>query len=450
MASVLCITNGLPGILHSSLELARRLQEAGHDVEYATFAPACETASAQGLQCHTLEAGRYEAFLDSDRRFGVIRRMGSLRERQTEAMATLPAGDLIRLLDRVDPDLLLIDGEMHAHIIAASNAQIPLALLNTFASIWRQPGVPPPHHQVRPGVGWKGSRFGTSVLWWELRTRKRLRAWLAKVRDVGCDRLTLFRRLARQHDFDFEAETDSTQWLIPFTYRRFPVLSLHAREFEFPHSAPSHVRYVGPMVPSTRVDDRVAPATLETLELVIKRHREAAGRRKLIYAGFGSIFSANIELVRRLVEVVGLNQDWEMVLALGDQPLPPELYTSSANVHVLPWVPQLEVLPHTDLAVTHGGINTIDECVLNGVPMLIYCGSQTDMAGNTARVVHHGIGLAGDPDRDTVQDIRRHMQKLLAEEEFHRNIQRLNASYRAYAETGVAEQAVASLIQQHA
>ena len=30
--------------------------------------------------------------------------------------------------------------------------------------------------------------------------------------------------------------------------------------------------------------------------------------------------------------------------------------------------------------------------------MLVYCGHETDMAGNTARVVHHGIGLAGDPE----------------------------------------------------
>ena len=69
------------------------------------------------------------------------------------------------------------------------------------------------------------------------------------------------------------------------------------------------------------------------------------------------------------------------------------------GAHAFPWVPQLDVLRHADGCVTHGGINTLDECVLNLVPMLVYCGFETDMAGNTGRVVHHGIGLAGDRDR---------------------------------------------------
>ena len=58
------------------------------------------------------------------------------------------------------PDLTLINGEMHEHIIAASAAGARVALLNSFVSIWRQPGVPPPHTLARPGIGWSGTRAG--------------------------------------------------------------------------------------------------------------------------------------------------------------------------------------------------------------------------------------------------------------------------------------------------
>ena len=68
------------------------------------------------------------------------------------------------------------------------------------------------------------------------------------MRRVGCDRVSVFRDLADAVGFAFERDTDDRQWLIPFTYRRLPVLSLHALEFEFTHTPPAHVRFVGPMV----------------------------------------------------------------------------------------------------------------------------------------------------------------------------------------------------------
>ena len=204
----------------------------------------------------------------------------------------------------LDPDLVLINGEMHEHIIAAAGTGRPIALLNTFVSIWRRPGLPPPHHLVRPGVGWRGSRLGISLLWRELRLRKRLRACSQRIRRLGCDRLSILRRLAREVGFDFRRETDAGQWLIPFTYRRLPVLSLHALEFEFPHRPPSRVHYVGPMVLESRVD-RPLPAADRAgsrrswRAAVATAARHADLRRLRIGASRPSS-----TLLRRLVEVV--------------------------------------------------------------------------------------------------------------------------------------------------
>ncbi len=56
----------------------------------------------------------------------------------------------------LNPDLVLINGEMHEHIIAAWAAGVPLALLNSFVSIWRQPGLPPPHASGTSGRRMEG------------------------------------------------------------------------------------------------------------------------------------------------------------------------------------------------------------------------------------------------------------------------------------------------------
>ena len=74
---------------------------------------------------------------------------------------------------------------------------------------------------------------------------------------IGADVMTAA-VLAQEAGLDLRRETDAGQWLIPFTFHRLPVLSLHALEFEFPHRPAGGVQYVGPMVLESR-NDRPLP-----------------------------------------------------------------------------------------------------------------------------------------------------------------------------------------------
>jgi UDP:flavonoid glycosyltransferase YjiC (YdhE family) len=183
------------------------------------------------------------------------------------------------------------------------------------------------------------------------------------------------------------------------------------------------------------------------LDGVFAWRRRSEGRHKLIYLGFGSAFSSDLDLLRRLVGAVELRPDWKLIISLSDRVAGADLGELPEGAHALPWVPQLEVLRHADGCVTHGGINTIDECVLGLVPMLVYCGFETDMAGNTARVVHHGIGIAGDRDRDGTEDLVGHLERLMSDPTVKQNLGRLRRDYVAYVEQRVAERAVESLLQ---
>jgi UDP:flavonoid glycosyltransferase YjiC (YdhE family) len=238
---------------------------------------------------------------------------------------------------------------------------------------------------------------------------------------------------------------DASQWLIPFTYRRLPALSLHALEFEFPHVPPDHVHYVGPMVLESRTDRPMAEDACVRLEAILDRRRAGGGRR-LIYAAFGSTLSANPSFLRRLSAIVENRPAWELVLSLSDRLAPSALGPLPARVHAFSWLPQTRVLSHADVMVTHGGINTIDECVLARVPVLVYCGFETDMGGNTARVVHHGIGLAGGR-HDGTHAIGAHVDRLLQETPFRANLEGLRQRYLAYAVQHVAERAVETLLR---
>jgi UDP:flavonoid glycosyltransferase YjiC (YdhE family) len=450
MARILCVTNGLPGLLYTSLEMARRLVTAGHEVTYCSYAETEPTVLAHDLPFVALDRGSYDTFLEADARASWPRRLVALTRRRRRALESLGLDGFLEHLRRSRPDLLLIDGELHEQIIVASGAGLNLALLNTFIAIWRRPGLPPAHHRVTPGVGWKGSRLGIALLWLELRLRKLRRAATLRLRHVGCDRLSLLRRLTRQERFDLRRETDASQWLIPFTYRRLPILSLHAREFEFPHSPPTNVSFVGPMVPEERADDRVTAETRTRLEALFERRRTSRNQTRLIYTGFGSFFSAHADLIRRLIAALGTRPDWDLVLSLAGSEPPEGLHDLPENVHLFSWVPQLKVLREADVAVVHGGVNTVDECVLAGVPMLIYCGNETDMAGTTERAVHHKLGVAGDREGDDPAMVCARLERLLTDVTIRQSLDRMQGAFALYRERRVLEHVVQSLVDREA
>lgn len=449
MATLICVTSCVHGILYPGVELSRRLAADGHRVIFTSFREARQLVEDQGLRFAELEPSRYPDFLAEDSRLPFLERLRRLGPRRARALGALGVTGLAERFRREAPDLILVDGEMHEHVIALTAVGVPIVLLNAFSSIWRRPGLPPLDYLARPGVGFKGSRLGTWLLWRALRLRKWRTARARWIKRAGCDRLSLLHGIARGAGFDLRRETDPSQWLIPFTYRRLPVLSLHALEFDFAHRPPRRVRYVGPMLLEKRGGDRPVPeADLRRLEALFE-HRRRQGSR-LIYAGFGTFFATDLDFVRRLAEAVAGRPDWRLVLSLGGQIEPKDVGELGERAHVFRWLPQPKVVREADAVITHGGINTLDECVLSAVPMLLYCGRGTDMAGNTSRVVHHGIGLAGDRKRDTPAVIRRRILRLLEEPAFSRRIRRMRESYLAYTRDRVAERAVRELLASEA
>jgi len=450
MVRLLCVTSGLSGLLYTSAELARRLAAAGHEVIYMSAPTARELVESLDLRFEALPEDRRADVVAADAELGLITRWSQRRARREALAEASGARAFAKRVTELSPDLILLDAELHELRIAASSTGVPIALLNTFVATWRSPGLPPPHHLVVPGKGFVGSRIGLAALWLQLDLRKRRRLLRNRLRDVGADRVAVLEHLASEAGFDLGREADVRQWPMPFTYHNLPLLSLHAREFEFPHEPPKHVRFLGPMFLEERADKRVTTQVRARLDALYAARESAGGARKLIFAGFGSFFSTDSAFLERLFEAVGARPDWHLVLSLGGKLEPSALGALPENVTALPWVPQLEVLRHVDAAITHGGINTLDECIASGVPTLTYCGFETDMPGTTARVAYHRLGLIGDRERDDAATIRASLARLIDEPDIRERVEAMSERYAAYAKDCVPERVVASLLARDA
>ena len=451
----LYITNGMASTLNSSFELSRRLSQAGHEVVYASPAEVSEAVRAQGYEFVPLVADR-EFFerAAADRRPGVapialLRWLARRRRLRRESIAN---DEIERLIDRLAPDLLLIDIEMHFAVIVSARFSLPTFLPIVWFSVFRQSCLPPLHTTLFPGET-VGARAAIALAWWRLRFARLRKAWWAPLRrwlrggvlrPVAYD---TFERddlveLARSRRFPL-SQTDSSPWLRPHVYTHLTVLSFTAREMELPQVRHPLVEYVGPMI-DLRRRESLEPEQASRWDL-FKRCRESEeAPGPLVYCSLGSFWAADSCFLGKVVDVFRGRPEWRLVLGLGGQLEVDELGELPANALVLDWAPQLEVLALADCAITHGGITTINECIELGVPMVVYSTRHVDQNGCAVRVAHHGLGVLGDTRTDGVAELVTKIERVLGDVEIRRRVESMRDRFARYR----TEKTVLQLIEE--
>jgi UDP:flavonoid glycosyltransferase YjiC (YdhE family) len=106
---------------------------------------------------------------------------------------------------------------------------------------------------------------------------------------------------------------------------------------------------------------------------------------------------------------------------------------------IVKWAPQLSLLQRAAVMVTHGGINSIVECIHFQVPMVIVPGSR-DQPGNMTRAVHHGIAVSGSMKSISSEQLVKLIENAMSGREFRQALS--NMKDRVADENGM-EAAVA-------
>ena len=118
---------------------------------------------------------------------------------------------------------------------------------------------------------------------------------------------------------------------------------------------------------------------------------EVNSESPLIYVSFGTLGSSDIQLMQRLIDVLG-KLPYRVLLNVGDYI---EQYKNvPKNIYIAAWYPQPSVIPHVDMVIHHGGNISFTECLYFGKPALImpYVWDGHD---NATRVeeTNHGLSL---------------------------------------------------------
>ena len=161
---------------------------------------------------------------------------------------------------------------------------------------------------------------------------------------------------------------------------------------------------------------------------------QLTGDRPIIYISLGTINNQKVEFYRQCFEAFG-DFPAQAVLSVGRQTDIASLGTIPQNFIVHNFVPQLDILQSANVFVTHGGLNSVHEALLNGVP-LVALPQQVEQSIVAQRVAKTGAGISlGDKPpfgRITSIQLRQAVERALGPEgeQFKKNAQQLGDSLR--------------------
>ena len=164
------------------------------------------------------------------------------------------------------------------------------------------------------------------------------------------------------------------------------------------------------------------------------------GDGALVYLSLGSLGSADVDLMRRLVDTLS-RAPHRFVVSMGPQHAELEL---AENMWGEEFLPQPAILPHVDLVITHGGNNTTTEALHFGKPMVVLP-IFWDQADNAQRVDETGFGVRLPTYAFEDGALLGAIDRLLADEALRARLAALSARVRSRPGTVRAAELIADV-----
>jgi MGT family glycosyltransferase len=192
-----------------------------------------------------------------------------------------------------------------------------------------------------------------------------------------------------------------------------------------------------PLAPSWH---RLESSVRQTDEKFTLPEALATGDGPLIYFSLGSLGSADVELMRRVIGCLAATP-YRYIVSKGPLHEEIELPPNMAGAEFLP---QTSVIPLCQLVITHGGNNTVTECLHYGKPMVVLP-LFWDQYDNAQRMHELGLGIRLDTYQFADNELQGALDRLLTDAALHRRLTAAAATIQGHdglrTAAGLIEQA---------
>ena len=195
------------------------------------------------------------------------------------------------------------------------------------------------------------------------------------------------------------------------------------REFQFEgHTFDESFRFVGPCLREGRGDEGWTPPP----------------GRPVLLVSLGTLYHNRPDFFRDVIQAFG-DSPWHVVLVIGRDVDPAVLGEIPRNCEVHATVPQLEVLGHARLFLTHAGMGSVMESLSFGVPM-IAAPQMGEQRANADRVEQLNLGrVLREGAEDMVDHLRRLADEISTDDTVRTSVEDMR---RAFERAGGVEAAV--------
>jgi MGT family glycosyltransferase len=392
------------GHVNPTLPVVAELVRRGHRVTYATsakYAGAVESAGAvffesgEDLASQFPRVGSPADDGAASPRMGMLAGLGSgmmsgLLERLLErAREEFPA--LLALLTADPPDAVCYDAMTLAGKMAAMKLAVPdIALLPTYAA---------------------NEHFSLRELMPARAPAEMLKAW----------------QRIRQLIADFAAE----QGLAHFKFMEGPPASLNIcfipREFQpAGETFDASFHFVGPCLGQRGTEEAWQPRRADM---------------PLVFISLGTTpLNDRPDFFRMCLEAFAATP-WQVAMAVGDRINVSELGQIPDNVEVRAFFPQLDVLGHAEVFLSHTGMNSTMEALYFGVPLVAFP-LQPEQEANARRVEDLGLGRRLPAESFSPALIRTVITEVSNDQEIRRNIRAMKQRIRSSGGPAAAADAI--------
>lgn len=422
------------GHLNCTFSFAQRLKVEGYEVFYIVPENFYKVIEKQGFQVKVgnpqlFQKGTESSFLNLslvDRMFH--RLVDYIFDIQVE-YTRKAANKINELVLEVKPDLLFLDSFLSMNYFFLKTPKPKIILLQIMFATKKRQGIPPLNCYLLPQKrDNKFNSFDVRLAWWKYFFKRRLDSFLR----LKTDYISTTKKVLR-HEKTIKKELDYSYAFRP-SVKGLDEFILAPKTLDFDEINPIRHLYLASSIKAHREEAMYGGKLGYMLEYLNASARE----KNWVYCSLGTLNMTHnrhcLRFFKNIIKVFCQQPNWELILSTGEIQAK-HFGHQPPNIHLFDRVPQLEVLNYCKVMVTHGGINSVLECVNTCTPMIVFpLNKSWDQSGNAARVVHYGLGLHGNLENHNSDNIQAQLETLFNTDTYLNNLQKIRA--KIYTEQG--------------